>query len=124
GSLIVGGALAVSVVGIAAEVADAIGFREQRGQLQQRTPTLSNAEALALQIAAKGGLAALDLRTRTGVVQQFINANTTYQQALLAAQEKQNQTSLASLEEQKKAQQGMGALGNAMHEQNLGLNVA
>jgi Prophage tail length tape measure protein len=77
--------IAVSIVGIAKEVADALGFREQRKQILEQTPGMTNAQALALQVQAHGGMESYDLRTRTGLIAAFQAEHTTYLDALAAA---------------------------------------
>ncbi len=82
--LLAGAAIAVSIVGIAAEVADALAFRNQRQDLTTNF-NLTNAQALALQIEQRGGVGSMDARSRAGALTQFMNAGTTYAAALAAA---------------------------------------
>ncbi len=82
--LLGGAAIAVSIVGIAAEVADALAFRGQRQDLATNF-NLTNAQALALQIEQRGGVGSMDARSRAGALTQFMNAGTTYAAALAAA---------------------------------------
>jgi hypothetical protein len=84
GGLLLGGMLAVTIAGITAEVADMLGFKQQRQDLMAQKG-LTNEQALALQIQQRGGLDSMDVRSRSGALQQFMNAGTTYAQALAEA---------------------------------------
>lgn len=79
--------IAASIAGIAQQTADAVSFKQQRENLQQKSD-LTNAEALALQLQQRGGLGSLDARSAQGAVTAFMNEHTTYEKALVSALDK------------------------------------
>lgn len=85
GGLFLGGLLAVTIAGVTANAAEMMGFRQDRKNLIDQNPSLTNAQALALQISQRGGLDSMDVRSRSGALQQFLDANTTYADALAQA---------------------------------------
>lgn len=80
--------IAVAAAGVVKQIIDANDFRNQRAAIETTHPTLTNAEALALQLEKRGGLSSLDRRSAEGAITAFRNEATSYADALASAHKK------------------------------------